>query len=91
MELVNLSLAKGSMECLNSAVLVLLIKYLDDIVDKDKQKNYCPISNLKFVGKLIEMVVSAQNQMKIHNLNSDSQYGYILPKPCYYVLSMTYS
>ena len=71
-ELVNLSLAMGSMECLKSGVLVPLIK--DDIVDKDNQKNYHPISNLKFVGKQIERIVSAQlqNHMKIHNLNSDS-------------------
>ena len=77
-ELVNLSLTTGSMECLKAAVLVPLIKDLDDIVDKDNQKNYRPISNLKFVGKLIERVVSAQlqNHMKIHNLNSNSQYGY---------------
>ena len=77
-ELVNLSLTTGSMECLIAAVLVPLIKDLDDIVDKDNQKNYRPISNLKFVGKLIERVVSAQlqNHMKIHNLNSNSQYGY---------------
>ena len=59
-------------------MLAPLIKDLDDIVDKDNQKNYRPISNLKFVGKLIGSVVSAQlqNHMKIHNLNTNSQYGY---------------
>ena len=38
----------------------------------------CVCVNLKFVGKLIERAVSVplQNHMKIHNLNSDLQYGY---------------
>ena len=55
------------MECLKAAAVIPLIKDLDDIVDKDNQKNYRPITNLKFVGKLIERVVSAQlqNHMKI--------------------------
>ena len=45
------------MECLNTGVLVPLIKQLDDLVDIDNEKNYRPVTNLQFVGKLIERVV----------------------------------
>ena len=41
-------------------------------------KNYRPVSNLLFVGKLIERVVSIQlnHHMSINNLHSSSQFGY---------------
>ena len=56
-KLVNLSLREGSMECLNTGVLIPLIKQMDDAVDKENDKNYRPVTNLQFVGKLIERIV----------------------------------
>ena len=77
-KLVNLSLEEGSMECLKSAVLVPLIKQLDDVTDKDNRKNYRPVSNLQFVGKLIERIVSNRlnKHMTDNDLHSDFQHGY---------------
>ena len=77
-ELINLSLTEGSMECLKGALLIPLIKDLDDLIDKDNKKNYRPVSNLLFVGKLIERVVSKRlnKHLDDNNLNSNAQYGY---------------
>ena len=77
-KLVNLSLAEGSMECLNTGVLVPLIKQLDDLVDIDNEKNYRPVTNLQFVGKLIERVVKRRlnEHMVEYELESDFEHGY---------------
>ena len=77
-KLVNLSLDQGSMECLRSAVLIPLIKQLDEVTDKDCFKNYRPVSNLQFVGKLVERIVGKRldEHMTINNLHSDFQHGY---------------
>ena len=77
-KLVNLSLEEGTMECLKNAVLIPLIKQLDEIMDKDNFKNYRPVSNLQFVGKLIEKIVSIRlnKHMTDNNLHSDFQHGY---------------
>ena len=77
-ELVNLSLSQGSMECLKNAVIVPLIKEMDDLIDKDNLKNYRPVSNLVFVGKLIERVVATRlnKHMNENDLHSDFEYGY---------------
>ena len=77
-ELVNISLTQGSMECLKGAILLPLIKDLDELMDKDSFKNYRPISNLLFVGKLIERVISIRlyKHMDDNNLHSEVQYGY---------------
>ena len=77
-QLINLSLSQGSMDCLKSAVLIPLIKDLDDLIDKDSFKNYRPVSNLLFIGKLVERVVSKRlnEHLEINNLNSNAQYGY---------------
>ncbi len=77
-KLVNMSLAQGSMECLKDAILIPFIKELDHLVDKNNLKNYRPVSNLLFVGKLIERVVSVrlEKHMSDNNLHSDCQYGY---------------
>ena len=77
-ELINLSLNQGSMDCLKGALLIPLIKDLDDLIDKDNFKNYRPVSNLLFVGKLIERVVSKRlnKHLDVNNLNSNAQYGY---------------
>ena len=77
--LVNLSLREGSMECLKNAVVLPLFKEMDDsMVDKDNLKNYRPVSNLLFVGKLIERVVAIRlkKHMTDNNLHSDFQYGF---------------
>ena len=77
-KLVNMSLEHGTMDCLKKAVLIPLIKQLDDIIDKDNFKNYRPVSNLLFVGKLIERVVSIRlnKHMTDNDLHSDFQHGY---------------
>ena len=77
-KLVNLSLEEGSMECLKNGVLVPLIKQLDDLTDKDNEKNYRPVTNLQFVGKLIERIVKKRldEHMEKHELDSDFEHGY---------------
>ena len=77
-ELVNLSLSKGSMESLKNAVVIPLIKEMDALMDKDNHKNYRPVSNLIFLGKLIERVVASQleNHMSVNLLNEECAYGY---------------
>ena len=77
-ELVKLSLSEGSMECLKNAVILPPIKQMDEQIDKDNLKNYRPVSNLLFVGKLIKRVVSTRlnKYMTENNLHSDFQYGY---------------
>ena len=77
-KLVNLSLGEGSMDCLKNGILIPLIKQLDDIVDKDNEKNYRPVTNLQFLGKLIERTVKKRlgEHMKEQNLDSDFEHGY---------------
>ena len=77
-ELVNLSLSQGSMNCLKSGVLLPLLKDLDSILDRDEYKNYRPVTNLQFVGKLIERVVKKRfdEHMAANSLHSRKQYGY---------------
>ena len=77
-KLVNISLEEGSMELLKSGVLVPLIKQLDDLAGKDKEKNYRPVTNLQFVGKLIERVVKKRlnEHMVDQELESDFEHGY---------------
>ena len=77
-ELVNLSLSQGSMECLKGAVLLPLIKAMDSIMDCDVYKNYRPVSNLQFLGKLIERIVKIRfdSHLLKNDLNCKKQYGY---------------
>ena len=77
-ELVNYSLEVGSIDCLKSAIVLPLIKQLDEIMDKDQYKNYRPVSNLLFLEKLIERVVADRlnKYMLTNNLNCDKEYGY---------------
>lgn len=77
-DLVNLSISEGSMECLKDAVLIPLIKEMDEVINADLLKNYRPVSNLLFVSKLIERVVAIrlESYMKENNLQSNEQYGY---------------
>ena len=78
LELVNLSLSQGSMDSLKNAVLTPLIKNLDNLLDADNLRNYRPVSNLLFLGKLIERVVCVRldSHMDRNNLHSCKQYGY---------------
>ena len=78
LEIVNLSLTTGSMDCLKSAVISPLLKELDDLVDVEIFKNYCPVSNLMFLSKLIERCVASRldKHMKDNNLDSKHQFGY---------------
>lgn len=77
-ELVNLSFSQGNVECLKNAVVIPLIKEMDALMDKDSHKNYRPVSNLIFLGKLIERVVASrlENHMSENLLNEESAYGY---------------
>lgn len=78
LEVVNLSLSTGSMDCLKSAVIIPLLKELDSMVDMEEYKNYRPVSNLIFLSKLIERCVAPRldNHMQENNLESDKQYAY---------------
>ena len=78
LELVNLSLEQGSMDCLKSAIILPLLKGLDSILDSEVFKNYRPVSNLKFHGKLIERIVDSrlEEHMDLNNLHCLNQYGY---------------
>ena len=76
-KLVNLSLNEGSLECLKNALLLPLIKKINEQMDKDNLNNYRPVSNLLFVGKLSErVVVICLKHMTENNLHSNFQYGY---------------
>ena len=77
LEIVNLSLTTGSMDCLKSAVISLLLKELDDLVDVEIFKNYRPVSNLMFLSKLIERCVASRlGKHMDNNLDSKHQFGY---------------
>ena len=77
-EIVNFSLKVGSMDVLKSAVILPLIKELTSTTDTDDFKNYRPVSNLVFIGKLIERVVDIrlQQHLERNHLLIDQQFGY---------------
>ena len=52
------SLSEGSMECLKSAVLIPLIKKMENLLNKDSLKNYRSVKTQFFLGKLTERIVS---------------------------------
>ena len=54
-ELVNLFLETGSMEGLKNAVVIPLIKELNELTDTDNFKNYWPVSNFFYASKLIKL------------------------------------
>ena len=77
LDIVNLSLEVGSMECLKSAAILPLIKELGSLVDKENFKNYRPVSNLLFISKLIERVVDIRFEKHMTNNNLHSKnFGY---------------
>ena len=77
-EIVNLSLQIGKMDKMKSAVILPLIKELSSMTDTEEYKNYRPVSNLVFIGKLVERVVDIRLQEHIDNndLNIKEEYGY---------------
>ena len=75
-ELVNLSMASGSMDGVKLADIVPLIK--DEKLDPNILKNYRPVSNLTFLGKIIERVVlnRLNEHLTANNLHSRDQFAY---------------
>ena len=78
LDLVNLSLEQGSMECLKCGVLAPLIKALDSAIDPDVMKNFRPVTNLQLLSKMIERVVGSRldGHMDQNGLHSSKQYAY---------------
>lgn len=75
-DLVNLSLQTGSMDGLKIADIVPSLK--NEKLDHQEFKNYRPISNLTFLGKLVERVVLRRlnEHMKCNNLDIPEQSAY---------------
>ena len=76
-DLINLSLSLGSIDgVLKEAIIRPLLK--DHNLDINIFNNYRPVSNLQFVGKLIERVVLSrlQSHMDSINYSNDTQFGY---------------
>ena len=75
-QLVNLSLSTGSMDGVKSALLTPLLKNAS--LDSSKLKNYRPVSNLAFIGKVIEKVVQIrlEKHMQDNNLDISLQSAY---------------
>ena len=75
-QLVNQSLATGSMEGVKLADIAPSLK--DDSLDPNDLANYRPISNLTFLGKLIERVVlkRLEEHMVRNSLNCPEQAAY---------------
>ena len=74
--LVNLSLSSGSIDGLKEAAVRPLLK--EHGLDPNLMSHFRPISNLSFIGKLIERVVLARLQKHLdnNNLNNHRQFGY---------------
>ena len=66
------------MSGLKNAIIIPLIKELNSKVNNEDFKNYRTVSNLQFLGKLIERVVDSrlQDHFLHNNLHSDHQFGY---------------
>ena len=77
-EIVNLSLQVGKMDKVKGAVILPLIKELSSMTDTEEYKNYRPVSNLVFIGKLVERVVDIrfQEHLDRNDLNIKEEYGY---------------
>ena len=75
-DLVNLSLSTGSMDGHKVADVIPTIKGFGN--DPNEKKNYRPISNLTFLGKLVERVVLRQLNAHLdkNNLNIPNQSAY---------------
>ena len=66
------------MEGMVNGVVLPLIKELNSLVDTDNYKNYRPVTNLVFIGKLIERVVQRRlnEHLITNNLVSEKNYAY---------------
>ena len=75
-DLVNLSLATGSISGLTEAVIRPLLKAYD--LDINLFNSFRPVSNLEFLGKLIERVVLSRLQDHMSKINycNNTQFGY---------------
>ena len=75
-DIVNASLEYGSIDGLKVAHVTPLLKATG--LDNSIMKNYRPISNLTFIGKLIERVVlrCLNEHLNANNLNIPNQSGY---------------
>ena len=75
-QLVNLSLKNGSMDSLKSADIMPLLKGTS--LDHNLLKNFRPVSNLQFIGKIIERVVLRRLNvyMTANNLEIPEQSAY---------------
>ena len=74
--LVNLSLQNGTMEGLKSADIAPLLKGVS--LDHNVFKNFRPVSNLQFIGKIVERVVLRRlnEHLKSNRLNIPVQSAY---------------
>ena len=74
--IVNLSLSSGSIDGAKIAHVTPLIK--GENIDSSILKNYRPISNLSFIGKLIERIVLRRlnEHLETNHLNIANQSGY---------------
>ena len=75
-ELVNKSLAEGTMEGIKHSEIDPLLK--KDGLDRDIKKNYRPVNNLVFLSKLTERIVSKRidEHMERNGLFTDEFFGY---------------
>ena len=75
-DIVNISLSTGNLEGVKRADIIPLIK--SHGLDPNIFKNYRPVSNLTFIGKLIERVVLKRLNQHLtdNNLNIDNQSAY---------------
>lgn len=75
-DIVNCSLSSGNLDGVKLALITPLIK--DNLLDSSDYKNYRPISNLTFIGKLIERVVLRRlnKHMEENNLDIHLQSAY---------------
>ena len=76
LKLVNLSLSSGNVDGVKLADIVPLLK--DDKLNPNELKNYRPVSNLCFIGKIIERVVLRRlnEHLTKNNLHSPEQFAY---------------
>ena len=75
-KLVNLSLSTGNVDGVKLADIIPLLK--DNSLDPNELKNYRPVSNLCFIGKIIERVVlnRLNEHLTKHNLHCPEQFAY---------------
>ena len=75
-DLVNLSLETGNVDGVKLADIIPWHK--GDALDPNNLKNFRPISNLTYIGKIIERVVLRRlnTHLNTNNLNCKEQFGY---------------